>query len=363
MKKRILIVDCSFFTLREMDVKLSPHFDMMLASGESAAINICKKEKPDLIILDTGKELAGFNTIRKLKQITYLENTPFIFLSKSDSIETKASALELGALDYFTKPLDLNALIGAINEHFNVNNEHQKIPEDKETVSGQNNENDNTKNDHIKNFIDWMQEVIEYKSEYQNHHGLETAIFTAILGKELRRQNVFPAELNDEVLADICAAAVFHDIGKIGIRDKVYLKKTSLTETEKAEYKNHTIIGAKLIARLKAEFPEENYLHYAEAIAFGHHEHIDGSGYPQGLQGDEIPLCCRIVTVANVYASKTNRRHNKARMTHEKASDYILKGRGAKYDARVVDCFRDVNDRFGEMLAQISGIELVRGEK
>jgi putative two-component system response regulator len=144
----------------------------------------------------------------------------------------------------------------------------------------------------------------------------------------------------------------FHDIGKVGISDVLLLKPEPLTEKEYEEVKKHTLIGAQFLEKISERSPEQPYLKYAKLIAENHHERYNGTGYPHGLAGDDIPLCARIIAVANVYDScMTDRIYRKAR-GHETACRVIIEGRGTDFDPRVVDAFAAVKDAIAVMDTQ-----------
>jgi putative two-component system response regulator len=163
---------------------------------------------------------------------------------------------------------------------------------------------------------------------------------------ELFEAGVFRDELKSEDSYLIKRAALFHDIGKIGVSDMILLKRGPLTSEEYREVQDHTIIGAMMLDLIYSRAPTEHYLKVASIIAGGHHEHFDGTGYPHGLAGDNIPLCCRIMAVANVYDACVTDRVYRKKLSHEQACQVILEGRGTEFDPRIVDVFSRIQDKF-----------------
>jgi len=164
--------------------------------------------------------------------------------------------------------------------------------------------------------------------------------------KELRAAGTFGDELTEEYAEMIKRAVPFHDIGKIGISDIILLKRTALTKEEYAEICKHTTIGANVLKTIYERTPTQQYLKVAMIIAGGHHERYNGTGYPRGLKGDAIPLCCRIVAVVNVYDSCIADRIYRKGLTHEQACAVITDGRGTEFDPRIVDVFDNIKDKF-----------------
>jgi putative two-component system response regulator len=143
----------------------------------------------------------------------------------------------------------------------------------------------------------------------------------------------------------IIRAAPMHDIGKIGISDIVLLKPGRLDDDEFKIIKRHTTIGAEILRNMYTRTPTQHYLRYAIMIAEGHHEKFNGKGYPYGIAGDDIPLCARIMAVADVYDALVDDRVYRRAMSHEDAFNIILEGKGEHFDPRVVDAFISVNEQ------------------
>jgi putative two-component system response regulator len=175
------------------------------------------------------------------------------------------------------------------------------------------------------------------------------------LAAELARNDEYAAEMGGDYVHLIYLTSPLHDIGKVGIPDAVLLKPGKLDPDEFAVMKTHAEIGARTLSALVEASPEAKYLQMARDIAWTHHEKFDGSGYPRGLAGHEIPLCGRIVAVADVYDALTTRRVYKPAFSHEKARSIILEGRGSHFDPDVVDAFLAVEDRVLEIKRRLDG--------
>jgi putative two-component system response regulator len=198
-----------------------------------------------------------------------------------------------------------------------------------------------------------LAELIEYRTGYTGRHGEDTSAFTMLLGKELLRRKTFGADLTEAELEKIVRASAFHDIGKIGISDLILQKKGPLTEEEYETVRQHTVIGANALSDIYKKLPGHHYFKCAVTLAKGHHERWDGTGYPEGLKGEEIPLACRIVSVANVYASCRSARCYRPALDHPETCAIISNGKGTVFDPRIVEVFEDMEDMFDELAKKI----------
>jgi putative two-component system response regulator len=165
--------------------------------------------------------------------------------------------------------------------------------------------------------------------------------YSRLIAQHLSRQEKFRDAVDGDFIELIYLTSPLHDIGKVGIPDKVLLKPARLSDREFEVMKQHTLVGAETLDAAVRMHPEAKFLHMARDIALTHHERFDGGGYPYGLAGTQIPLCGRIVALADVYDALTTRRVYKDAYSHEKARSIILEGRGTHFDPDVVDAFLD----------------------
>lgn len=187
--------------------------------------------------------------------------------------------------------------------------------------------------------ITLMAEIVESRDDNTGGHIRRTAKYVEDITGELKRQGVYADILTDGYMKDMAAAAPLHDIGKIHIPDNVLNKPGKLTEEEFAVMKTHTTAGEELLTRAKAELGESGYLTTAVEMAAYHHEWWNGKGYPYGISGEEIPLCARIMAVADVFDALTSKRCYKSAMPLEKAYSIIREESGTHFDPAVVEAF------------------------
>jgi putative two-component system response regulator len=181
--------------------------------------------------------------------------------------------------------------------------------------------------------------------------------YSKILSVNLARQKKFAGSLSYEDIENIYFTSILHDIGKVGIPDTILLKPGPLDAAEFEIMKTHTIIGGKTLGQALAQYPEAPFLEIARNIAFWHHEHYDGTGYPHGLAGEDIPLCARIVALADVYDALTSKRPYKKAFSHEAAREIILEKSGGHFDPDIVDAFKEADAEFADISTRLAAVE------
>jgi putative two-component system response regulator len=339
--KRILVVDDSLPTLIQISSLLSGEYEVSLATSGFLALQICVKERPDLILLDIEMpELDGFGVFDRIKQSPYLKRIPVIFFTANHDVAMEIKALESGARDYFTKPVERSILLHRIELHLRLTSYQMKTEETVMALSD--------------NIAFSFAEFIEYRDKNTGGHVVRTSSFVDTLGREMIKKGLFPDELNPEELKLIVRAASLHDLGKLAISDRILLKADRLNDEEFSIMKRHTIIGKEMLERMYKRIPTQNYLYYAALIAASHHEHYDGTGYPCGIKGDDIPLCARIMAVADVYDALMADRIYHAAMSHIQACDIITGGKGTMFDPRIVEVFEKIKDELNEQYKLLS---------
>lgn len=188
--------------------------------------------------------------------------------------------------------------------------------------------------------------LAESRDDNTGEHIERVALFSKLLAEKLRDNPKYKGYISDDYIENIYRASPLHDIGKVGIPDSILLKPGKLNEHEYEIMKEHTTIGAKTLLEVKKRFPENRLLELGISITNYHHEKWDGSGYPEGLKGADIPLAARIMAVADVYDALRSKRIYKEAYEHEKAVEIIKKGRGSHFDPEIVDVFLENQAEF-----------------
>jgi len=340
--KRLLIVDDNIVDLKQAQVLLSGKYAITLARSGESALSLCAAERPDMILMDVGMPgMDGFETIQKSKQNPKLSHIPVFFITADNSTETEIRALESGAVDFVAKPINKEILLHRLSLHFDLVDYRTSLK--------------NAVRELEDNIVTSFAELVDCKKDSTGNHVLRTGKYVKLLADELLARGKFAEELSGDKLDMIVRGSHFHDIGKLGVSDVLLLKLGLLTESEYAEVKKHTIIGANLLRTIYERAPTQHYLDYARIIAEGHHERYDGRGYPHGLSGDGIPFCCRLTSIANVYDACLTERVYRMALNHEEACRIIIEGRGTLFDPELVCVFEAVSDKFAALGAELRG--------
>jgi len=333
--RTIMVVDDNLVNLKYIESQLSGKYHIILAKSGEQALAICSREKPDLILLDIEMPgMDGFETIARIKQDMVLRHIPVIFLTAHRDTGTEVRGLKSGAVDFITKPFEKSILIHRLELHL-LFSEYQRQLENK-----------------VKELSDSLSasfsELIECRDTNTGGHIVRTSRYVEMLSRELQRRDLFRSELSDFQVDMMVRASPLHDIGKVSISDIILLKPSKLSIEEFETMKTHTTLGAHIIKAMYDRTPTQRYLQYAIMIAEGHHEKFDGSGYPLRKHGDDIPICAKIMAVADVYDALVDDRVYRKAMSHEDAYKIILDGRGTHFDPSVVDAFVSISEEMAD---------------
>ncbi len=318
-RSRIFIIDNDLEAISAISRSLSPEHDISLYTSGEAALENLKIERPDLVLMDL--ELPGDDGVeifRGLKNAgSGVNDIPVIIVSSTQYPETEAPALTSGAIDYVTKPVHGSLLQLRVRNYLELKKHRDNL---EKQVQQRTIELLLTK----KATITGMTVMAERRDPETEGHLERTKRIVKCLAEHIAP--LCPDELNDESIDLLYQSAPLHDIGKIGIPDRILLKPSSLTDEEYEEMKSHTLIGKTIISEAEKDLGTNSFLRTAREISEFHHEAWDGSGYPHGLRGEEIPLSARLMAAADVYDALVSKRPYKEPFTHEEALDIIMKG-------------------------------------
>jgi len=357
-KATIFIVDDTPENLTLVSTLLKPFYRVKVAtSGEKALVYFAQHEEvPDLILLDIIMPgLSGFDVIVELKKNSKMRDIPVIFLTAMSRVEDEKKGLELGAVDYITKPISPPVLLARIKTHL-----QNKVIADFLRDKNEYLEAEITKRTQEISAIQYvtifaLTSLAETRDSDTGNHIRRTQHYVKVLAKKLQTHPHFSPYLSDTMIETLFKSAPLHDIGKVGIPDSILLKPAKLTPEEFEIMKSHTTLGKKAIEHAEEQLGMSvAFLDVAKEIAYSHHEKWDGSGYPLGLKGNEIPICGRLMAVADVYDALIAKRVYKESFSHEKAVGIILEGRGKHFDPDVVDAFEALKETFHEIAIRFS---------
>lgn len=294
--------------------------------------------RPDLVIMNlSGFGTEGLELLSRLKKEPRTKHIPVIALIGGNDSFTERDAIALGADDIIREPLSsdiLDVRVSMLLELYEYRKGSLDELRYQDTISVS------------------IAELVECRDITTGGHLKNTTAYFKILLEEVMKTDRYKDAISTEVARDLIRSAPLHDIGKIGINDDILRKSSSLDYDEFEYMKTHTTLGKETFEKIMKETGETRFLKLARDLAYCHHERWDGSGYPCGLKGEEIPLYARILTIADVYDALTSRRTYKEALPHQKALKIIIDGRGSIFDPDLVDIFIDVNKSFEQALAK-----------
>jgi putative two-component system response regulator len=367
-KATVLIVD-DIEANREVledQVILMGHTPITANNGLSALAQM-EKRTPDLVLLDIMMpEMTGDEVLRRMKTDSALQYIPVIVISAIDDMDSIAECISAGAEDYLIKPYNKELLAARIGNAFEKKRLHDAENKHRELLQNYNLTLEEQVRAQVKQLskahlstIFSMSKLAESRDPETGEHLERMREYCKIVAQELRNHPVHKSIIDDKYIENIYLASPLHDIGKVGVPDRVLLKPGKLTDEEFDEIKKHPGFGAETLRAVNEEFPDNDFVHIGIEIAETHHEKWDGSGYPNGLSETDIPLSGRILALGDVYDALTSKRCYKDAFSHEKSRDIILEGKGKHFDPDVVEAFLKREDDFVDVRKKLIDTEKV----
>jgi putative two-component system response regulator len=304
------------------------------------ALEAATADPPDIVLMDMLMPgLSGVEVCRELKKDPRLGGIPVIFISGLHGTADKVEAFRAGAVDYVSKPLQEQEILARVRTHLQLRRlqlaleahnqqlELRVATQVKEITASQ------------RATIFALAKLAETRDDDTGQHIERVQRYTQLLADGMRERGHYPDQLTDPFIDDLVQTASLHDIGKVGIPDAILRKPGQLTVEEYAEIKKHSILGADTLARVLERHPDNQFLRIGVEVARSHHEQWDGSGYPDGLAGQAIPLSARIVALADVYDALTSCRCYRVALSHEVARERIRAGRGTHFEPAIAQAF------------------------
>ncbi|MEY2666353.1 MAG: hypothetical protein RLZZ384_524 [Pseudomonadota bacterium] len=345
-KPTILVVDDTPDNLDLMGDLLMDDYKVKVANSGKKALEVIQAgHPPDLILLDIMMpEMDGYEVCTALKSNEETKNIPVIFLTAKTNIIDEQKGFEIGAVDYITKPISPAIVMARVKTHLDLHNKNVYL----EQLVNQRTQEIMAIQDVT---IHAMASLAETRDNETGNHIRRTQNYVKLLAQHLQFHPKFTHFLNmDGVIDTLFKSAPLHDIGKVGIPDAILLKPGRFEPSEFEIMKSHPELGQNTILQAESELGiDVPFLQYAKEIAYGHHEKWDGSGYPQGLSGDDIPISARLMAVADVYDALISRRVYKEGMPHEKAMQIIIDGKGTHFDPDMIDAFILLHEAFNDI--------------
>ena len=343
-KYKILIVDDSEMNREILSSILGDEFDILEAADGKECISVIRKYGRDiaLVLLDiVMPEMDGFEVLEFMNKYEWIDDIPVIMISSEDSAASVKKAYEMGVSDYINRPFDVEVV------HRRVFNTIKLYAKQRRLIALITNQvYEKEKNNRI--LIEILSQIVEFRNGESGRHVLNVNIITGILLEQLTQiTDKYNISWSDRLI--ITTAASLHDIGKIGINEKILNKAGRLTPQEIEKIKEHTVIGASILENMEL-FKDEELVKTAYQICRWHHERYDGRGYPDGLKGEEIPVSAQVVALADVYDALVSRRVYKKSYSHEEAMKMILGGECGAFNPVLLQCLTEAQDKIKESI-------------
>ena len=341
IKQQILLMDDSEINREILTEILKDDYRILQAENGEEGIRILQEHENDiaLVLLDILMPgLNGFDVLNLMNINHWIEDIPVIIISAENSSDYVRKAYELGASDYVNCPFDSKTVYQRV---YNIIKLYAKQKRLLSLVKDQIYENE--KNNQM--MISILSHIVEFRNGESGKHVLHINILTGLLLDKLtQKSDKYFISGNEQYL--ITTASALHDIGKIGIDEKILNKPGKLTAEEFEIMKQHTVIGEEMLKNLEF-YQDEELVRYAREICRWHHERYDGRGYPDGLVGDEIPIAAQVVSMADVYDALTSERVYKKAFSHEKAMEMILNGECGTFHPLLLECLQEIVGEIG----------------
>ena len=353
----VLVVDDAPENLSLISSLLRGRYQVKVCnSGEKALRFLQGEQLPDLILLDIIMPgLSGYDVLGQIRSLPRLSSIPVVFLTAKSGVEDEQRGLDLGAADYITKPISPPVLLARVKTQL----------ENKAAADFLRDQNSFLETEVSKRTreisaiqdvtIMAMASLAETRDSDTGNHIRRTQYYLRALAEKLKSHPRFAMALSDQTISMLFKSAPLHDIGKVGIPDRILLKPGRFTPEEFEVMKTHTTLGRDAIELAERQLGMKvDFLQHAKDIAYFHQEKWDGSGYPTGASGEQIPVSARLMAVADVYDALISRRVYKEGMSHEKAVGIIREGRGTHFDPDIVDAFLEIQGEFVAIAARFS---------
>ena len=322
-----------------LDMIFSKDYHVLQAESGEKCIEILEQQvnSISLVLLDVVlPKMDGFDVLTYMNKNHWIEDIPVIMMSGADAPEAVKRAYALGAVDFVSKPCDAQIVYQRVTNTMKLYAKQRRLTS---LITAQINEKE--KNSEM--LIHILSHIVEFRNGESGSHVIHIHKLTEMLLERLA-QKTEKYHLDGDTRVMIALASSLHDIGKIGVDEKILNKPGKLTKEEFEIMKTHTVIGAEMLEQLGI-YQDEPLVKIAHQICRWHHERYDGKGYPDGLVGDEIPISAQVVSVADVYDALASERVYKKAVPNEKVLEMILHGECGQFNPILIECLQEISSR------------------
>ena len=348
MPKKILIVDRKKENLAELDAILSREGYLTVTQTDPMTIRATIiLSSPDLVIMGTDfEDFDGLDLCERITKDPLVPSMPIIMMSETRKEHLVAKSFAIGAVDFITKPYQAEEIKARVETHIKLNELKSQLEEKNKQLETTVEEQSKSITEMQMATIFSLAKLAQSRDDDTGKHLERVQKYCHSLASELSKLPQYENIVTKDYIKNIVFASSLHDIGKVSIPDAILLKPGKLTTEEFSEMKKHTTYGAETLEEVYERFGSNEFIKMGIDIAKYHHERWDGKGYPEGLSGENIPLCARIMAIADVYDALSSRRTYKEAFPHKKCVEIIVEGRGTQFDPSMVDAFLNVQDEF-----------------
>ncbi|GHV66937.1 response regulator [Spirochaetia bacterium] len=317
--------------------------------------DLLEQVEPDLILLDIEmSEMNGYEAIRRLKENARWAQIPVIFLTSKSDEGSELEGLSLGAIDYVAKPFSAPLLLKRIENHLSAEAQKKELKNVNENLTEIVKQKTIQLSSLHNAILNTVADLVESRDSATGGHINRTQKYMELLSNGMISRGIYRDETSTWDLESVVSSAQLHDTGKISISDAILNKPGKLSPEEFEIMKTHVPAGVQAIRRIEKTTGERSFLKHARLIAGSHHEKWDGSGYPAGISGKDIPLEGRLMAIADVYDALVSARPYKRPMSTDEARKIILEGKGTHFDPALVEMFSELADEFARVAKEES---------
>ncbi|MCL2093637.1 MAG: response regulator [Treponema sp.] len=322
-------------------------YDVFTVPSARKLFQLLERTLPDIILMDVMMpEMSGYDAIKILKDDPRTASIPVIFLTARSDPNSELEGFDQGAVDYISKPFSPQLLLKRVGVHVLVESQRKELEHINENLHHMVEDKTREVMDLQNAILKAVANLVESRDDVTGGHIERTERFLNLLMEEMLKQEVYHEELETWDLKLFLQSAKLHDVGKIAIRDNILMKPGPLTAEEHDEMKKHTTFGETVIGRIQEGTNESIFLTHARIMAGAHHEKWDGSGYPRGNAGVDIPLQGRLMSLVDVYDALISERPYKKAFTPKEAIDIIKESSGIQFDPALVGIFVSASKHF-----------------
>jgi putative two-component system response regulator len=355
VRYKIIMVDDNMAILTMGRNMLKTYYEVYPAPTAAKLFEILESVTPDLILLDVVMpEMNGYDVMKKLREDPRYENIPVIFLTAKRDESSELEGFDLGAADYISKPFSAPLLLKRIANQLLISQQKRDLKDYADNLEGKVKEKTKEVLNLQNAVLTTVAELVEYRDKLTGGHINRTQLYLKALTEELVREGIYADIIKKWDMDFFLASAQLHDVGKIAIPDHILNKPGKLDPDEFEIMKTHVAVGVEAIEGIMKNTEEHAFLHHALLITGTHHEKWDGSGYPKGLKGEEIPLEGRLMAIADVYDALISARPYKSAFSHEEACNVFDDVAGTHFEHVVVGVFKNVENEFERIVQKVN---------